>query len=121
MTIERIHNEFVVAPEFRVTDLDGETGQIVGVSGGRVFDSVLLVGAGGYWMVDASRGTDMGYGGLVVEWRQRSAKDRSPCRSCTGSSASSDRAVPEARGHSTAPQAPHVERRRRAHDVRIRS
>jgi hypothetical protein len=71
MTIERIHNEFVVAPEFRVTDIDGETGELVGVSGGRVFDSALFVGAGGYWLVDASRGTDMGYGGLVVEWRQR--------------------------------------------------
>jgi len=71
MTIDRIHNEWVAAPEYRVTDIDGETGQIVGVSGGRVFDSVLLLGAGGYWMVDASRGTDMGYGGLVVEWRQR--------------------------------------------------
>jgi hypothetical protein len=71
MTIERVHDEFVVAPEFKVTDLHGETGQIVGVSGGRLFDKSLLVGAGGYWMFDASRATDMGYGGLIVEWRQR--------------------------------------------------
>ena len=71
MVIERVHNEWVVGPEYRVTDMDGETGQIVGVSGGRVFESVLFLGAGGFWMVDSSRNTDMGYGGLIVEWRQR--------------------------------------------------
>jgi hypothetical protein len=71
MTVERVSNEFVIAPEYKVTDLHGETGQIVGVSGGRVIDGVLLIGAGGYWMVDGSRGTEMGYGGAIVEWRQR--------------------------------------------------
>jgi hypothetical protein len=74
MTVERVSNQFVIIPEYKVTDIHGETGQIVGVSGGRVIDRVLLIGAGGYWMVDGSRGTDMGYGGVVVEWRQRTER-----------------------------------------------
>lgn len=71
MTIERVSSQFAIAPEYKVTDIHGETGQIVGVSGGRVFDSALFIGAGGYWMVNGSHGTDMGYGGAIVEWRLR--------------------------------------------------
>lgn len=71
MTVERVSNQFVIAPEYKVTDIHSETGQIIGVSGGRVLDDVLLIGAGGYLMVDGSRGTDLRYGGVVVEWRPR--------------------------------------------------
>jgi hypothetical protein len=62
---------FVVAPEYKVTDLHGETGQLVGAWAGKLVDGVLFVGGAGYWMVDASRDTDIGYGGLVVAWNGR--------------------------------------------------
>ena len=70
MTVERIYNPFVITPEYKITDIDGETGQILGLSIGRLLDSRLFVGGGGYWLVDGPRGTDMWYGGAIVGWRQ---------------------------------------------------
>jgi hypothetical protein len=68
VVIERVH-EWVVGPEYKVTDMDGETGQIVGVSGGRVFEGVLfLAPAASGWSTPRATPT---CGGLIVEWRQR--------------------------------------------------
>jgi len=71
MTIERVHNTWAIAPDFKVTKVDGTTGRLVGGYGGWVFDDTLLVGAGGYWMTNSTRARDLSYGGAVVEWLQR--------------------------------------------------
>jgi PEGA domain len=62
-------NGFVVAPDFRVTDIDHHTAQMVGAYGGYVFAKHLLVGGGGYWQADSTDGAHMFYAGPVVEWR----------------------------------------------------
>ncbi len=60
---------FVIAPDYRVTDLNHHTGQLVGAYGGYVFGGQALIGAGGYWQADSTDGTHIAYGGPVFEWR----------------------------------------------------
>jgi hypothetical protein len=62
-------NGFVVAPDFRITDINHHTAQMVGAYGGYVFSKQLLVGGGGYWQADSTDGAHMFYTGPVVEWR----------------------------------------------------
>lgn len=62
---------FVFAPDFKVTDINHETGAMVGAYGGYVFGGQFLVGAGGYWQANSTYGTHLAYGGPVVEWRIR--------------------------------------------------
>lgn len=60
---------FVIAPDFRVTEINHHTAQMVGAYGGYVFAKQLLIGAGGYWQADSTDGARMFYTGPVVEWR----------------------------------------------------
>ena len=62
-------NGFVIAPDFRVTDINHHTAQMVGAYGGYVMARQLLVGAGAYWQADSTDGAHMFYTGPVVEWR----------------------------------------------------
>jgi len=68
LVLERIESPFVVAPDYKITDLDGSTGQLAGAYGGRLFDKTLFVGGGYYWLVDGSGGEEMRYGGLILGW-----------------------------------------------------
>lgn len=72
MVIERVHNGFAIAPDFRVTTIDGSSARLAGAYGGWVMDNTLLIGAGGYWLTNRPNAFDMAYGGAVVEWLQRS-------------------------------------------------
>ena len=60
---------FVMAPDFRVSEIGDETAKFVGAYGGWVFAGRLLVGGGGYWQADSTSGLHLAYGGPVVEWR----------------------------------------------------
>jgi hypothetical protein len=68
LIVERVDNTFVVAPDYKVTDLDGTLGQLAGAYAGRVFDETLMIGGAGYWLVNGSRGDELAYGGLLVGW-----------------------------------------------------
>jgi hypothetical protein len=69
LTAVRVKNSFVIAPDFKITEVDGHFAKLAGVYGGLVNDNTLLVGAGGYWLTNRSDDQRMAYGGLVVEWR----------------------------------------------------
>jgi hypothetical protein len=69
LVVERIHNGFVMAPDFKVTDVDGEFGQLAGVYAGSVLDERVLVGAAVYWTANGSDTFKLTYGGLLVGWR----------------------------------------------------
>ena len=71
LVLERIHDAWIVAPDFKVTDLDDRTGELAGAYGGRVFDNTLLVGGAGYWLTNEARDFKMAYGGLLVGWQSR--------------------------------------------------
>jgi hypothetical protein len=68
LTVERVQNGFVVAPDNRFTEVDGSYGNLLGVYGGWMMDRTLLIGAGGYWLTNGSHHEEMSYGGAVVEW-----------------------------------------------------
>jgi hypothetical protein len=68
LTMERIHNGFVIAPDNRFTEVDGQFANILGVYGGWMMDRTFLIGAGGYWLTNGSHEREMSYGGAVVEW-----------------------------------------------------
>lgn len=70
MTVRPIGTDWVIAPEAKFTRFDGTTNTLAGVSGGAVIDDALFVGAAGYWLPNAGRFHKLGYGGLVVEWRE---------------------------------------------------
>jgi len=71
LVLERIHDGWIVAPDFKVTDLDDRTGELAGAYGGRLFDNTLLVGGAGYWLTNDARDFRMAYGGLLVGWQSR--------------------------------------------------
>ena len=68
LIIEQIHDGFVITPEYKVTSLDKELGQLAGFSAGRVLDEKLLVGGAVYWLANNSRAFKLTYGGVVVGW-----------------------------------------------------
>jgi hypothetical protein len=68
LVVEPIDHAFIVAPDFKLTDLDGETGQLAGAYAGRLLDNALFVGGGAYWLLNGARGEEMRYGGLLVGW-----------------------------------------------------
>lgn len=59
----------VIAPDFRVTQINHHTSQLLGAYGGYVFGGQFLAGAGGYWQADSTDGTHLTYFGPVFEWR----------------------------------------------------
>ena len=68
LTVERIRSGFVVAPDLKLTSIDGDTGTVAGLYGGFITDRRLLVGAGAYWLTGGPGDVDMAYGGGLVEW-----------------------------------------------------
>ena len=72
LTIERVEEGFVFAPDARVTDVDGETAALAGGYAGWMTDRKWLVGAGGYWLANQDDDLKLAYGGMVVEYLARS-------------------------------------------------
>ena len=68
LIVELVHNPFVVATDYKVTDLDGEVGQLAGGYIGRSIEDALFVGGAGYWLVNGSGGDELAYGGLLIGW-----------------------------------------------------
>ncbi len=68
LVLEQIHNPFVVAPDYKFTDLDGDTGQLAGAYAAKLLAERLLVGGGFYWLVNGDGGEEMRYGGFLLGW-----------------------------------------------------
>jgi hypothetical protein len=68
LVVERVRNPFVVAPDYKVTDLDGEFGQLAGFYVGKSLQDRLFIGGAGYWLVNGSGGDELWYGGLLAGW-----------------------------------------------------
>lgn len=67
MIVERVKSGFLVAPDFKVTEVDHHTSGLAGAYAGWLWDQTFFVG-GGYWLANGSRDREMAYGGLVVGW-----------------------------------------------------
>jgi hypothetical protein len=65
MTIEQIHSGFLMAPDAKVTEVDGRASALIGGYAGWLSQERFFIGGGGYWL--ANRGDrEMAYGGLVL-------------------------------------------------------
>jgi len=60
---------FMIAPDYRITEINHHTGQLIGAYGGYVFAGQFLTGIGGYWQADSTDGAHLAYVGPVFEWR----------------------------------------------------
>lgn len=69
LVLERIHNDWVVAPDYKFTRLDDRTGQLAGGYVGRLLDGQVLIGGAGYWLANRSRDFELAYGGLLIGWQ----------------------------------------------------
>src|SRR6478672_10863596 len=68
MVVERIHNGFLVAPDFKATRFDHRTSGLAGGYAGVVFADAVFIGGGGYGLVTDTRGRNLAYGGLILQW-----------------------------------------------------
>jgi hypothetical protein len=68
LVIERIHTSFVVTPDYKVTDLDGDVAHLAGGYAGWVREDTLLVGGAAYSVANRSDDFRLTYGGLVAAW-----------------------------------------------------
>jgi len=69
MKVELVTEHYAIAPEVKITDVDGTTGALIGGHGGVLVGKRLLVGAGLYTLANGSGGRGMTYGGGVVTWQ----------------------------------------------------
>jgi hypothetical protein len=67
MTIEQIHSGFLMAPDVKVTEVDGKASALVGGYAGWLSQERFFIGGGGYWLADGND-REMAYGGLVLHW-----------------------------------------------------
>jgi len=72
ITIERVEQGLVFAPDARITEVNGETAALAGGYVGWMTDRTWVVGAGGYWLANQDDDLKMAYGGMVVEYLVRS-------------------------------------------------
>jgi len=68
LVLERIESRFVVAPEYKFTDVDGRTGHMAGVNAGVLTDRSLYLGGAIYFLTNGSRDFGLTYGGLLTGW-----------------------------------------------------
>jgi hypothetical protein len=72
LSIERVEQGFVFAPDARITEVNGETAALAGGYMGWMTARTWLVGAGGYWLANQDADLKMAYGGIVLEYLARS-------------------------------------------------
>jgi len=68
LVLERIENDVVLALDYKVTDVDHRTGQLVGGYGGWLAQDTLLIGGGVYTLANPSRDFELTYGGVLIGW-----------------------------------------------------
>jgi hypothetical protein len=69
--LEKIQNGFVIAPDFKFSELDGQSANLLGGYAGWLTDRKLFIGGGAYWLTSGPAGADLAYGGALVEWFPR--------------------------------------------------
>ena len=68
MIVERVHNGFLVAPDFKFTEVDKKSSGLAGGYAGFVIDDHFFIGGGAYALATNTRDREMAYGGLILQW-----------------------------------------------------
>jgi hypothetical protein len=67
LTIERVEQGLVFAPDVRATELNGDTATLAGGHIGWMTDRTWLMGAGGYWLANQDDGPIGGRRGGIID------------------------------------------------------
>lgn len=85
LLVEKIPTGFVIAPDFKATEIDDRFAQLAGAYAARVTDDTLLIGGAAYWLVNGSDDFRLAYGGLLVGWNAyRTSRVRFGARGLVG-------------------------------------
>src|SRR5437762_4912551 len=68
LVLEPLSHGFVVAPDVKVTKVNGNVETLAGGYAGRIQDRHLLIAGAGYWLANGKNGRELGYGGAVGRW-----------------------------------------------------
>jgi hypothetical protein len=68
LRVETVESGFVVAPDARFTEINGDFATLAGAYGGWLTDRTLLVGAGAYWLANRADDFKMQYAGGLARW-----------------------------------------------------
>jgi len=68
LVLEPIESQFIVAPEYKFTDVNGRTGHMAGISAGVLTDRSLYLGGAVYFLTNGSDDFGLTYGGLLAGW-----------------------------------------------------
>jgi hypothetical protein len=71
LQVQEVETGWMAAPDVKFGEIDNRTATLVGGYAGWVTDRTFLVGGGAYWLANGHDGTEMAYGGLVLEWLAR--------------------------------------------------
>jgi hypothetical protein len=71
MIFEPIHSGWLIAPDAKITEFDGQTDGLLGGYGGWITDDTFFVGGAAYWLVNPSHDHEMWYGGITFQWLAR--------------------------------------------------
>jgi hypothetical protein len=64
-----IENRVIFAPDVKITQINGATGELVGAYGGIEIDNHFFLGGAGYWLAEADHKADMFYVGALLGWQ----------------------------------------------------
>jgi hypothetical protein len=67
--VEPSGDGFVLAPDFKFTEMNNRTTGFAGFYGGAVFAGQVMLGGGAYFQLDDYASEQMAYGGFVAEYR----------------------------------------------------
>jgi hypothetical protein len=67
--VEPSGDGFVLAPDFKITEMNNRTTGFAGFYGGAVFAGQVMLGGGAYFQLDDYASEQMAYGGFVAEYR----------------------------------------------------
>jgi hypothetical protein len=68
LVLEPIHSPFVIAGDYKVTELDGDVAHMAGVRAGRLMDDVFFAGGAVYWLPAGPNRAELTYGGALLGW-----------------------------------------------------
>lgn len=68
LVVEKIQSGWIISPDARAADFDGEMGALAGGYLGHMTDRTWVIGAGGYFLTNRDEDFKMAYGGPVFEW-----------------------------------------------------
>lgn len=68
MIVEQVHNGFLVAPDFKITEIDRKSSGLAGGYAGLVIAEQFFIGGGAYVLATNRHSRELAYGGLMMQW-----------------------------------------------------